>query len=62
MSLSTVVDVFPYFKNEIEQPLPPHLRRIEPEEMPVARDSGDEQEAVPDYSGGFEPETEDDGE
>ena len=36
MSLSTVVDVFPYFKDEVDQPLPPHLKRIEPEETATA--------------------------
>ncbi|HKJ40683.1 MAG TPA: DUF4494 domain-containing protein [Sunxiuqinia sp.] len=49
MSLSTVVDVFPYFKDEVNQPLPPHLKRIEPEEEvpapvqpPVASDFEEE--------------------
>ena len=32
MNLSTIVDVFPYFQDEAEQPLPPHLKRVEPEE------------------------------
>lgn len=32
MSLSTIVDVFPYFKEEGPEELPPHLKRIEPEE------------------------------
>lgn len=32
MNLSTIVDVFPYFQDEVDQPLPPHLKRIEPEE------------------------------
>ena len=31
MSLSTIVDVFPYFKEEEQEELPPHLKRIEPE-------------------------------
>lgn len=46
MSLSPVVDVFPYFKDEVNQPLPPHLKRIEPEEMPVAEDFEEDQEPV----------------
>lgn len=32
MNLSTIVDVFPYFKDEVNEPLPPHLKRIEPED------------------------------
>ena len=44
MSLSTVVDVFPYFKDDVNQPLPPHLKRIEPEEMPVTDSFEDEAE------------------
>lgn len=42
MSLSTIVDVFPYFKDDVNEPLPPHLKRIEPEEMPVANDFEEE--------------------
>lgn len=47
MNLSTIVDVFPYFKDEVNEPLPPHLKRIEPEEQPVeqAVESGQETEA-----------------
>ncbi len=37
MALSTIVDVFPYFKEEQQEVLPPHLKRIEPVvEEPVA--------------------------
>ena len=36
MNLSTIVDVYPYFKDDVNEPLPPHLKRIEPEEEPVA--------------------------
>lgn len=44
MNLSTIVDVYPYFKDEINEPLPPHLRRIEPEEMPVENNVEEEPE------------------
>jgi len=49
MSLSTVVDVFPYFKDEAEMPLPPHYKRIEPEgEISVLEDSeGNFEESAP---------------
>ena len=33
MNLSTIVDVFPYFKEETQEVLPPHLKRIEPEQQ-----------------------------
>jgi hypothetical protein len=46
MSLSTVVDVFPYFKDDVDQPLPPHLKRIEPEEVPVSDDFEEDSEPV----------------
>ncbi len=53
MSLSNIVDVFPYFQEEKPEQLPPHLKRIEPEEeiepaafsMPVP----DEEEADEEY-------------
>ncbi len=35
MALSTIVDVFPYFKEEEQEELPPHLKRIEPEGTPA---------------------------
>ena len=35
MALSTIVDVFPYFKEEEQEELPPHLKRIQPEEAPA---------------------------
>ena len=39
MSLSTIVDVFPYFKEDDKpEELPPHMKRIEPEETPVAEE------------------------
>lgn len=44
MNLSTIVDVFPYFKDEVNEPLPPHLKRIEPEQMPVESSFEVEQE------------------
>jgi len=60
MNLSTIVDVFPYFKDEVNEPLPPHLKRIEPEEQPdentfesepMVEDNGvesEDNESVPD--------------
>jgi len=41
MSLSTIVDVFPYFKDDAPEVLPPHLKRIE---TPVETPAFDEEE------------------
>jgi len=55
MNLSTIVDVFPYFKDEMNEPLPPHLKRIEPEDaveptpeltQESAEDDSDSEEAA----------------
>ena len=55
MNLSTIVDVFPYFKDEVNEPLPPHLKRIEPEDavestpeltQESAEDDSDSEEAA----------------
>lgn len=46
MNLSTIVDVFPYFQDETEQPLPPHLKRIEPEEPEEASTQDQEEEEI----------------
>lgn len=58
MNLSTIVDVFPYFKDEVNEPLPPHLKRIEPEQMPVESSFEDEQEEE-EPQGDFETEAAD---
>lgn len=51
MNLSTIVDVFPYFNDDVNEPLPPHLKRIEPEEEPAVP-------AQPPVVNDFEDETE----
>ncbi len=48
MNLSTIVDVFPYFKDEVNEPLPPHLKRIESEEKPVEKPVESRQEVEAD--------------
>ncbi|MGQ8338182.1 DUF4494 domain-containing protein [Sunxiuqinia sp. A32] len=43
MALSTIVDVFPYFKDDAQEELPPHLKRIEPEDEPQVEEEEKEE-------------------
>lgn len=43
MSLSNIVDVFPYFQEETPEQLPPHLKRIEPQPEPMPVSAFDEE-------------------
>ena len=45
MNLSPIVDVFPYFKDEVNEPLPPHLKPIQTEE-PVVNEEFEGESAV----------------
>ncbi|WP_299579795.1 DUF4494 domain-containing protein [uncultured Sunxiuqinia sp.] len=50
MNLSPIVDVFPYFKDEVNEPLPPHLKPIQTEEpvveQPVVNEEFEGESAV----------------